>query len=75
MLPHTLRELLATLCGLVSEGIISENSYLFFIDDGSQDDTRTLIEKARADNPECVRGLKLSRNVGHQKALFAGLLG
>jgi hypothetical protein len=34
-----------------------------------------LIEKAHADNPKCVRGLKLSRNVGHQNALLAGLLG
>jgi glycosyltransferase involved in cell wall biosynthesis len=75
VLPHTLRELLATLRGLISEGIISENSYLFFVDDGSQDDTWTLIEKAHADNPKCVRGLKLSRNVGHQNALLAGLLG
>jgi len=73
--PHTLHELLATLRGFVSEGIISENSYLFFVDDGSQDDTWTLIEKAHAENPKCVRGLKLSRNVGHQNALLAGLLG
>jgi SAM-dependent methyltransferase len=48
---------------------------LFFVDDGSQDDTWTLIEKAHADNPKCVRGLKFSRNVGHQNALLAGLLG
>ncbi|MBI2716596.1 MAG: glycosyltransferase family 2 protein [Rhizobiales bacterium] len=75
VLPHTLRELLATLGGLVSEGMISENSYLFFVDDGSQDDTWNLIEKAHAENPKCVRGLKLSRNVGHQNALLAGLLG
>ena len=75
MLPHTLRELLATLSGLVSAGMISENSYLFFVDDGSRDDTWTLIEKAHLDAPKQVRALKLSRNVGHQNALLAGLLG
>ena len=48
VLPHTLRELLGMLRGLVSEGMISESSYLFFVDDGSQDDTWALIEKAHA---------------------------
>jgi len=75
VLPHTLRELSAALHGLVSEGVISEKSYLFFVDDGSQDDTWALIEKAHIDDPNRVRGLKLSRNVGHQNALLAGLLG
>ena len=71
---HSLRELLATLHGLISRGKISEKSYLFFVDDGSCDETWNSIEKAHAENPRCVRGLKLSRNVGHQNALVAGLL-
>src|SRR5665647_984986 len=75
VLPHTLRELLAALHGLVAGGAISDKSYLCFVDDGSQDDTWILIEKAHSDNSKCVRGLKLSRNVGHQNALLAGLLG
>lgn len=75
VLPLSLRELLATLHGLISESVISEESYLFFVDDGSYDDTWTLIEKAHNENSKYVRGLKLSRNVGHQNALLAGLLG
>src|SRR5512139_2217804 len=74
-LPHTLRGLSVALGGLVSEGMIADNSYLCFVDDGSQDETWALIEKAHADDPKHVRGLKLSRNVGHQNALLAGLLG
>jgi len=75
VLPHTLQELSAALRGLIADGVISEKSYLFFVDDGSQDDTWALIEKAHIDNPNHMRGLKLSRNVGHQNALLAGLLG
>ena len=64
MLPHTLRELSSVLRGLIAESIIAENSYLFFVDDGSRDGTWSLIEQAHAENPNSVRGLKLSRNVG-----------
>lgn len=74
VLPYSLRELSTTLNGLISEGVISEKSYLFFVDDGSRDDTWALIEKAHTDNSKHVRALKLSRNVGHQNALLAGLL-
>jgi glycosyltransferase involved in cell wall biosynthesis len=42
------------------------------VDDGSTD--RILIEKISNAQPKRVRALKLSRNVGHQNALLAGLL-
>lgn len=42
------------------------------VDDGSRDDTWALIEKASQTDPQ-VRGMKLSRNMGHQTALVAGL--
>ena len=42
------------------------------VDDGSTDGTwETILAEARAD--ERVRGLRLSRNFGHQRALSAGL--
>ena len=45
---------------------------ILLIDDGSHDDTWQIIESlARADSR--VRGLRLSRNFGHQAALGAGL--
>ena len=43
-------------------------------DDGSTDRTWNLIEKISNAQPKRVRALKLSRNVGHQNALLAGLL-
>ena len=45
---------------------------LILVDDGSTDNTWHLIQKVNASNNR-VKGLSLSRNFGHQNALFAGL--
>ena len=74
VLPYTLRELSAALNGLIADGVIAATSFLFFVDDGSRDRTWALIEEEHAGDPAHVRGLKLSRNVGHQNALLAGLM-
>lgn len=44
---------------------------LLFIDDGSRDRTWPMIEAYASERPE-VRGLALSRNFGHQRALTCG---
>ncbi|NMH28021.1 glycosyltransferase family 2 protein [Flavobacterium silvaticum] len=56
---------------LLSEGKIGKGSVLC-VDDGSKDGTWQIIENLSANNPY-IKGLKLSRNVGHQNALWAGL--
>jgi len=58
---------------MISRGIISEKSFVVFVDDGSKDLTWRLIEE-NANKLQYVKGLKLAGNVGHQKALLAGLL-
>lgn len=45
---------------------------IVLVDDGSKDGTWSAIQSAAATNPR-LRGLSLSRNFGHQGALFAGL--
>ena len=45
---------------------------LVFIDDGSTDQTPTVLDDLRAGWPE-IRVIRLRRNVGHQAALTAGL--
>lgn len=45
---------------------------LLFVDDGSTDSTFEEIERMAQSN-SYIRGVQLSRNFGHQKALFAGL--
>lgn len=45
---------------------------LILVDDGSTDQTSQLIRKAHHKDPR-VKGVFLSRNFGHQSALFSGL--
>jgi len=70
--PETLRRLEELLRKLASEGRISGASRIFFVDDGSRDDTWALIMRA-VDAGSPVVGVKLTRNRGHQTALIAGL--
>jgi polyisoprenyl-phosphate glycosyltransferase len=48
-------------------------SLVLLVDDGSSDGTWELIEQLAQQYPGQVAGLRLSRNVGHQHALLAGL--
>jgi len=72
VLPETLRRLTAALSAMQASGRIAAGAQLWLVDDGSRDDTWALIAAAATADPR-VRGLKLSRNVGHQRALMAGL--
>ena len=65
-------ELSALLESMADEGVISRNSFIFFVDDGSSDTTWATIVRLNHDN-HAIKGLKLSRNFGHQAALLAGL--
>lgn len=61
------------LAALIEEGKISEESRICFVDDGSKDNTWSIIEECVA--ADCMFcGVKLSRNKGHQNALLAGLM-
>jgi glycosyltransferase involved in cell wall biosynthesis len=66
------RRLDEILDGLISEGRIARGSHVTFVDDGSRDRTWALIAGYHARSPRW-RGVKLSRNRGHQNALMAGL--
>ncbi len=59
--------------GLIDSGKISENSSLWFIDDGSTDSTWSMIDWF-SQQDEHIHGIKLSRNWGQQAAILAGLL-
>lgn len=72
VLPETVRQLLLVRNRMVTEGLITPNSKLYFVDDGSRDRTWSLIENFAAQE-NCVHGIKLSRNKGHQNAVLAGL--
>jgi len=72
VLPETARRLGELLQSLINDDKISPNSHVYFVDDGSQDRTWSVIESLSESHP-FVRGIKLSRNRGHQNALLAGL--
>ncbi|NHO34197.1 glycosyltransferase [Acetobacter sp. LMG 1636] len=72
ILPCTLARVAEFFANCVQDGLISANSFVLCVDDGSRDATWGLIVQAsQADS--YVRGMKLSRNAGHQTALVAGL--
>ncbi|AIE58959.1 glycosyltransferase family 2 protein [Bacillus methanolicus] len=72
VLIETASQLSGVLNELISDFLISKESKILFVDDGSKDRTWELIEKESEKNP-FVKGIKLARNVGHQNALIAGL--
>jgi polyisoprenyl-phosphate glycosyltransferase len=72
VLPYTIDQLKDLMHRLIAEDLISQDSKILFVDDGSRDNTWPMIYKETLKN-EWVRGLKLARNVGHQNALLAGL--
>lgn len=72
VLPETFEKLTDCLMELCKEQLISKNSKILFVDDGSRDRTWSLIAIESIRNP-FVTGIKLARNVGHQNALLAGL--
>ena len=58
---------------LIAEKIISDDSFILYVDDGSKDSTWTLITQYSKEFQR-IQGLKLAGNVGHQNALLAGLM-
>lgn len=66
-----LRQFHKSLVGTVRQS--AEDSYeILYCDDGSSDDTSTLVKGFRADNPR-IKLIKLSRNFGKENALSAGI--
>jgi glycosyltransferase involved in cell wall biosynthesis len=72
VLPETTQRLSSLLQDLVDRSLISYDSEVILVDDGSRDETWSIIEESTK-NSHFFRGLKLSRNRGHQAALLAGL--
>jgi len=59
---------------LIRERLISEESNLLIIDDGSTDKSWQLIEKLYSEDSRRYKAIKLSKNKGHQTALYAGMI-
>ena len=73
VLPETSRRLVEKMAELTRKGLISPESRVLLVDDGSRDRTWELISALHKENP-LFEGVKLSRNRGHQNALLCGLI-
>lgn len=56
-----------------ADGLISPDSFVLFVNDGSRDASWEIITRIHASNPR-FKGLNLARNVGHQNAIMAGMM-
>ncbi|MDP2853978.1 MAG: glycosyltransferase family 2 protein [Smithellaceae bacterium] len=70
---ETAHRLGAILTDLIEKGEVDHTSFICFVDDGSEDRTWEFIETLN-ERDIVFKGLKLSRNFGHQSALLAGLI-
>ena len=73
VLHETNRQLTSLVTEWIEKGVL-DGCLLVYVDDGSNDRTWEIIEELGQNFPGVVRGLKLAHNVGHQNALWGGLM-
>ena len=67
-------QLLGILDRMKQDNLISSESGILFVDDGSTDLTWPIIRELHERHPREISALRLAANRGHQNALFAGLM-
>ncbi|WP_338217575.1 glycosyltransferase family 2 protein [Lacticaseibacillus salsurivasis] len=72
VLTSSVQKLLAVEDQIAAQTVLGQRADILIVDDGSKDHTWEIIEKLHATNSR-VRGLRFSRNFGHQSALIAGM--
>ena len=73
VLTESTQRLTGLLNRLVEKGKIAQDSFILYVNDGSRDGTWKLISELH-DTNKYVKGLCLAHNVGHQKAIMAGMM-
>ena len=73
VLPITYKQFVEKINELIKAKRVSKDSKVLFVNDGSKDNTWNIIKELSSKN-NCVEGICLSRNRGHQNALLAGLM-
>lgn len=72
IIEYSIEQLTMLLQIMIDDGLVSIESRICFIDDGSKDNTKGIIEKLCKTNKH-ISMINLSRNFGQQYALLAGL--
>lgn len=73
VLPISARKLQSVISSMMESGLISAESKIYFINDGSRDHTWNIVTELHKKDPMFC-GISLSRNYGHQNALLAGMM-
>jgi glycosyltransferase involved in cell wall biosynthesis len=73
VLPETAKRLVEKMNNMIERKLISRDSKVFFVDDGSRDNTWNIIKRLHAEN-ELFSGLSLAHNSGEQNAYIAGMM-
>ena len=72
VIDETAKQLTDVLNELIQDKIVSSESFVLFVNDGSKDKTWEKITELYQNN-KLIAGINLAKNVGHQNALMAGL--
>ncbi len=72
IIQETTKQLKIKMENLLKESLISKDSRVLFVNDGSKDHTWTMIEEMHKSD-KTFTGLSLTNNYGKQKAILAGL--
>lgn len=73
VLPETAKRLKEKYITLIDAGLISDDSRVVFVNDGSRDNTWRIIQELHNTDP-VFSGIDLAHNSGHQNAILAGLI-
>ena len=72
VLPESAKQFYLAISDMMKKQLISTESKILFVNDGSRDKTWDLIENFSKNSP-VFSGISLAKNRGHQNALLAGL--
>ncbi len=74
VLHETAKRLKEKFSSLIERELISPESRVVFVNDGSKDKTWDIIQELHNSNSAIFSGIDLARNSGHQNAVLAGLM-
>ena len=74
VLHETAKRLKAKFQALSAQHMISAESRVVFVNDGSKDKTWQIIRELHETDPAYFSGINLAHNAGHQNAVLAGLM-
>ncbi|MBR2284485.1 MAG: glycosyltransferase family 2 protein [Ruminococcus sp.] len=74
VLHETAKRLKEKYQSLISRELISPDSRVVFVNDGSRDKTWSIISELHETDPKFFSGINLAHNSGHQNAVLSGLM-